>query len=163
MNYMKHNLRTKRIAMLLLVVFINFLTACCTWRVIPVENVSSETNKISLSGNFVILHKQDSSEWHLRNATIFKNRNTLYGTLEKLGELEKDNNTTYLHVYITDNVQIDNLEVQIPLGSIHKMEYEEMRADAGKSLLAIVGITGGIMFILWLIWQSTSWGNLSGI
>ena len=143
MDFNKINSCRKRITIFLLVVITHFLAGCSTWRILPAENISSEVESVSMSDKYIIVHKQDSSAWRLRNAVVFKNRNTIYGNLEQLGAIKKDRKTTYMHLFITDYVQAEDLEVQIPISAIYKIEYFKKEGDAGKSILLVIGIIFG--------------------
>ena len=48
-----------------------------------------------------------------------------------------------MHLFITDYVQAEDLEVQIPISAIYKIEYFKKEGDAGKSILLVIGIIFG--------------------
>ena len=123
------------------------------------DNISAEMSSISLSDKYIIVHKQDSSEWHLSKPLVFKN--TIHGTMEPMTEFKEDNKTTYIHMYITDFKQLDSAEVLIPTASIYKMEYSEKKLHAGKTLILIGGVMFGFGLFIFVAFGSTGGYGLS--
>lgn len=157
-------------SLLVLVSFLNLVVGCSYYR-IKSTNANSMASKIKPEtpagkAKYIIFHS-GYQKWHLSNVTFNEESKEVTGTLDRFDEShnlfepkpkksgavynpKKSDKTVEVHLY--SDKPITNLlgsQITIPYTDISKVEVYDK--DPGRSVMAVVGITLGVLVLIGVI------------